>query len=60
MLMDARLEKEESVLELRRQVLFETLNRDLQLTKAAKLKAQSIAHLAIAIGVNSILYSQHR
>lgn len=58
--MQDRLEREESILELRRQVLFETLNRDLQLTKEAKEKAQHLATLAIAVGANAIAYSQSR
>ena len=58
--MDPEFEREESILELRRQVLFETLNRDLQLTKEAKAKAQHLASLALAVGVNCITYNQHR
>ena len=53
-------EHEESVLELRREVLFETLNRDLRLTREARDKAQKVAHLALAIGVNAIAYTQQR
>lgn len=58
--MHERTEHEESVLELRREVLFEMLNRDLRLTREAREKAQKVAHLALAIGVNAISYTQQR
>lgn len=58
--MAKNLEHEESILELRRQVLFETLDRDLKLTREARAKAQHLASLALAVGVNTIAYYQTR